>query len=138
MWFGPMVERTIYLARRGQWAGLLPYPAWWSWFGPDYVPLVLDHLSAGQVVHVGSGVFHARGEAPLDRGQLTAALRGSTAGRGPRRALRVLFSRWGKRASAITWLPAELLPVEDDSDQDVENPPLIPAVTIPVGLRTER
>ena len=94
MWFGPTVERTTYLARRGQWAGLLPYPAWWSWFGPDYVPSVLDHLPVEQVVHVGGGVFHARGEAPLDRDQLTAALRGSTAARGPRRALRALFSGW--------------------------------------------
>ena len=61
-WFGPTAERTTYLAARGQWAGLLPYPAWWSWFGPDYAPLVLDPLPAEQVVHVAGGVFHARGE----------------------------------------------------------------------------
>jgi hypothetical protein len=78
-WYGPTAERTTYLAARGQWAGLLPHPAWWSWFGPDYVPLVLDHLPADQVVHVDGSVFHARGEEPLDRDRLTAALRGPTA-----------------------------------------------------------
>jgi hypothetical protein len=78
-----------------------------------------------------------RGEEPLDRDQLTTALRGSTAAPKPRRTLRALFSRWEKRAPAITWLPTELLPVEDDSDLDVCNPPLIPASRFPVGLRTE-
>jgi hypothetical protein len=78
-WYGPTAERTTYLAARGPWAGLLPHPAWWCWFGPDYVALVLDHLPADQVVRVDGGLFHARGEEPLDRDQLIAALRGPTA-----------------------------------------------------------
>ena len=59
IWFGPTAERTTYLAR-GQWEGLLPYPPWWSWFGPDYMPLVLDHLPPDQVLRADGGVFHAR------------------------------------------------------------------------------
>lgn len=118
-WYGPTAERTTYLAARGQWAGLLPHPAWWSWFGPDYVPLVLDHLPADQVVHVDGSVFHARGEEPLDQDQLTAALRGPTAALRPRRRLRALFTRPDEQAPAITWLPPQLLPIEDDSDPHV-------------------
>ncbi len=105
---------------------------------PDYVPLVLDHLPADQVVHVDGSVFHARGEEPLDQDQLTAALRGPTAALRPRRRLRALFTRPDERAPVITWLPAQLLPIEDDSDPHLLNPPLIPATTIPVGLRTKR
>ena len=137
-WFGPAVERTTYLAARGRWAGLLPYPAWWSWFGPDYVPLVLDHLPAQQVVRADGGVFHARGEEPLDRDQLTAALGGPPAAPEPRRRLRDLFPRRTAREAAPTWLPAELLPIADDSDPRVYNPPLTPAATMPAGLRADR
>jgi hypothetical protein len=73
IWFGANVERTTYLAAHGGWAGLLPYPAWWTWFGPEYAPLVVDHLPAEQVQLLGDCLFHARGAAPLDRDQLTAA-----------------------------------------------------------------
>jgi len=48
--YGSSAERTVYL---GRWAGPLPHPEWWSWFGADYVPLVIDHLLAEQVVHAG-------------------------------------------------------------------------------------
>ena len=137
-WFGPTTERSTYLAAGGRWAGLLPYPAWWSWFGPDYAPLVLDHLPAEQVVHVDGGIFHPRGEEPLDRDQLTAALGSRSTGQGRRKALGDLWSRRVGRAPAPTWLPADLLPVEDDSDPREYIPPLVPAPTIPAGLRAHR
>ena len=136
--FGSTAERTTYLAGRGQWAGLPPYPVWWSWFGREYAPLVLDHLPAEQVVRMGSAVFHARGEEPLDRDELAAALGGSSAEAGPRRTIRSLFSRPAERAPAPTWLPAELLPVADHSDPRLYNPPLAPAATTPAGLRADR
>jgi hypothetical protein len=136
-WFGHAAERTTHLAARGRWAGLLPYPPWWSWFGPDYVPLVLDHLPAQQVLFAGGGVFHARGEEPLDQDQLTAALIGSSVPSGPRRILRDLFGRRDARASAPAWLPPELLPVVDESDPRVPNPPLTRATTMPAGLRED-
>jgi hypothetical protein len=137
-WFGPTAERTAYLAARGRWAGLLPYPAWWSWFGPDYVPLVLDHLPADQVLRADGGVFHARGEEPLDRDQLTTALDGSSAAPEPRPTLHDLLSRPDGREPARTWLPAELLTVADDSDPRVDNPPLTPAATMPEVFRADR
>lgn len=138
-WFGPTAERTTYLAARGRWAGLLHYPAWWFWFGPDYVPLVLDHLPPEQLLRAGGGVFHARSEEPLDRDQLTGALSGPPAAREPRRPLRgLLVGRREGRAPVPTWLPAELLPVADDSDASLYNPQLIPAATMPVGLRVDR
>jgi hypothetical protein len=118
-WFGPSAERTTYLAARGRWAGLLPYPAWWSWFGPDYMPLVIDHLPSAKVVRADGGVFHARGEEPLDRDQLTAALGGHLAAPQPRPTLRGPFSRRNGRAPAPSWLPPELLPVADNSDPRV-------------------
>jgi hypothetical protein len=137
-WFGATAERTTYLAARGRWAGLLPYPVWWSWFGPDYVSLVIDHLPAGQVEHVNGGVFHPRGDEPLDRDQLTAALGDSSGAPERRRTLRGLFSPAEPRTPAPTWLPRELLPIVDDSDPRSYNPPLTPAETIPAGLRAER
>lgn len=136
--FGLAAERTTYLAAGGRWSGLLPYPPWWSWFGRDYVPLVLDHLPAEQVLRVDDGVFHARHEEPLDRDQLTAALGSSSGAPEPRRTLRRRFSRPAAQEPARTWLPAELLPIADDSDPRVYNPPLTPAVTMPTGVRTER
>jgi hypothetical protein len=134
-WYGASAERTTYLAARGRWAGLPPYPVWWSWFGGDYLPLVLDHLPAEAVVRVGDGIFHARGNEPLDRDELTAALANSP-GAPPRTGLRNLFSRSASLARP-TWLPAELLPVKDNSDPRVYNPPLAPAATMPTDLRVD-
>jgi hypothetical protein len=135
-WYGASAERTTYLAARGRWAGLPPYPVWWSWFGGDYLPLVLDHLPAEAVVRVGEGIFHSRGNEPLDRDELTAALANSTGVSPPRRGLRSLFSRSASLARP-TWLPAELLPVKDNSDPRVYNPPLTPAATRPTALRVD-
>ena len=139
VWFGPNAERISYLAARGRWAGLPPSPVWWSWFGPDYVPLVTEHLPAEQVVHVDDGLFHARGEEPLDRDQLTAAFGRSAAAPEQPSRLRGLFSRSTRRpATPRTWLPAELLPVEDRSNPNLHNPPLTPATIMPAGLRGKR
>ena len=137
MTFGASAERTTYLAGGGQWAGLPPYPVWWSWFGREYTPLVLDHLPADQVVRVGAATFHARGEAPLDRTQLTRAFSGSPPERHRRGIVRHWFSRQAVAAPARTWLPAGLLPVVDDSDPRLHNPPLTPAATVPAGIRTD-
>ena len=77
-------EPQAYLARSGRWAGLHPYPTWWTWFGPEYAPLVRDHLPAERVEERGGRLFHWRSDAPADRDQLAAT-------------------------SATPWLPAELL-----------------------------
>lgn len=130
--YGPAAERVTYLAARGKWAGLPPYPVWWSWFSPEYTLLVRDHLPAHEVVHSGAGMFHGRGGEPLDRGQLTAAI-GHPA-EAPRRGLSSLFSRRPTPMSPPTWLPAQLLPVVDKSDPRLYNPPLTPATTMPDGL----
>jgi hypothetical protein len=104
-------ERTTYLAGGGRWAGLLPYPAWWTWFGPEYVPLVAGHLPADQVESVGHGLFHHGAEEPLDRDQL------------------------GRTGSP---LPEELLATVDAADAHYFNPPLTPAATMPSALRPPR
>jgi hypothetical protein len=138
IWFNASAERTTHLAARGRWAGLLPYPAWWTWFGPHYIPLVVDHLPADQVKAFSTGLFHARGADPLDRDQLTATPPTTAGGGEPRRGLLRLLSRQEKkppRGLARTWLPAELLATVDASDPHLYNPPLIPAMTMPPGLR---
>jgi hypothetical protein len=101
-------DRTTYPAGGGRWAGLPPYPAWWSWFGPEYVPFVVGHLPADQVESVGHSLFHSRGDEPLDRDQLRSA--GSP-------------------------LPEELLATVDAKDAHYFNPPLTPAATMPPALR---
>jgi hypothetical protein len=118
-------ERTTYLAQRGRWSGLPPYPVWWAWFSSDYATLVRDHLPTDQVEERGHALFHWRADAPVDRDQLFAAATFSS----DRRAR--LFRRG---TSASPWLPAELLPVEDRSDPRIFNPPLTPAVVRPASL----
>ena len=135
--YGPDTERRTHLGYRGRWAGLLPYPPWWAWFGPDYVPLVLDHLGPHEVVRVDGGVFHARSEEPLDRDQLTAALPDPPSAPAPRRLLRHLFPSATDRGPTRTWLPPDLLAVEDTSDPSMYVPPLMGATTMPAHLRAE-
>jgi hypothetical protein len=136
-WYEADTERTNYLAAGGHWAGPTPYPVWWSWFGPDYLPLVVDHLPAERVRRIGGGVFHAGGEAPLDRDQLTAAPGTPTPVPAARRSLRDVFARTAGRAPAAPWLPAELLPTVVEGDLPVFNPPLTAAVTMPAALGPE-
>jgi hypothetical protein len=138
--YGPSAERSTYLARGGQWSGLLPYPAWWTWFGPFYAPLVADHLGAGRTEVVGDGLFHSRGDEPLDRDQLVDQLSDAAESAGRRG-----MSGWLKRrpptnraALARTWLPDELMPVSDDTDPNVYIPPLKTARVIPPGLDGNR
>jgi hypothetical protein len=106
--YGGRTDRTTYLAGGGRWAGLPPYPAWWTWFGPEYVPFVVGHLPTDQVTRVGHGLFHSRGDEPLDRDQL-------------------------RRTGSP--LPQELLATLDAKDAHYFNPPLTPAATMPSALR---
>ena len=130
-------ERTTYLAARGRWTGLPPYPVWWTWFGPVYVPLVVEHLPPDQVEHVKGGLFHSRGSEPLDRDQLVAALAIRSGQSGARRGLFTRLSRRDVPSSndvARSWLPNDLLPIVDTSRPNVYNPPLEPARTVPPEL----
>ncbi|RIJ68752.1 hypothetical protein D1871_22550 [Nakamurella silvestris] len=121
-------ERATYVAPRGNWEGLPPYPVWWAWFGHEYTQLVREHLPADQVEVRGTGLFHWRSDAPADRDSLKAQLqphREEPRGR--------LFRRKQDRPSA-TWLPAELLATEDRSDPNLYNPLLIRAQVRPASL----
>jgi hypothetical protein len=64
-------ERTAHLAWKNFWQGLPPYPVWWTWFGPDYVNVVIEHLPRDQVESFGSGLFHCHSDVPADRNALT-------------------------------------------------------------------
>ena len=72
VWHDGDDEPTAYLAARGVWAGLPPYPVWWSWFGPDYLPLVEEHLPTDQVERVAGSLFHRAAEDPVDRDTIGA------------------------------------------------------------------
>jgi hypothetical protein len=137
VWHGGAAERTTYLAARGKWAGLPPYPVWWSWFGPTYVPFVAEHLPPDQVQAINDGLFHSRGPEPQDRGQLVAALGGTPSQTDVRRGLRGRLSRRNAASppdAGRTWLPEELQPAIDNSDPSLYNPPLEPALTMPAEL----
>ncbi|MGI8331339.1 hypothetical protein ACRYCC_15350 [Actinomadura scrupuli] len=137
VWYGGKAERTTYLAARGRWGGLPPYPVWWTWFGPAYAPLVAEHLPPDQVEHLKGGLFHSRGREPLDRDQLVAALASPTGESGARRGLLARLSRRDAPSSddiARTWLPGDLQASVDTSDPNLYNPPLEPARTVPPEL----
>ena len=137
MWYGAEAETTTYLAARGTWAGLLPYPPWWAWFGPQYAPLVIGHLPEEQLHSVGDGLFHSRSEEPQDRDELLAAISVSTAADGHPRRLRRLVSRRASKpvaAAKAAWLPPDLLPTVKDTASRIANPPLVPAQTRPAEL----
>lgn len=130
-------ERTTYLAGRGEWAGLLPYPAWWTWFGPEYAPLVTGHLPAAQCSAAGGGLFHAKADEPADRDQLLGQ-RGPAQDSAPQRGLQRFRRRHRPSGDepGEPWLPRELLATIDASDPRVYNPPLLPAPVMPPGLRS--
>jgi len=124
-------EHAPYLTTGGGWAGLPPYPVWWTWFGPDYVPLVRDHLAAEQVATSGSGLFHWRSDMPADRDQLAGRRRGA----GGHGRLRKLLRKKASPEVAADWLPAELLAVQPSFDPKRESPPyLTPAQVRPSRL----
>ncbi len=137
-WFDSEVERTTYLAVRGGWSGLLPYPAWWTWFGSDYVPLVAEHLDVDSVELTEGGLFHTWGPAPLDRDQIEQLRGGTTPPGGKSRRSRWLRARQPKLSSSAPWLPADLIAAVDASDPRLYNPPLIPASRMPESLRSRR
>lgn len=121
-------ERATYLAPRGCWLGLPPYPVWWSWFGPDYAPLVRDHLPPDTTDSRGHALFHWRSDTPADREQLIAAL--PPANRRPRRW--PFQPRAGRPSTS--WLPTDLLPIEGDSEPQMYLPLLTPAPVRPASL----
>lgn len=132
---------TTYLAAGGRWAGLTPYPVWWSWFGPVYVPFVVEHLPPEQVEHIKGGLFHSRGPEPLDRDQLVAALASPTGESNARRGLLGRLSRRDAPSSqdiARTWLPSDLQPRMDRSDPSLVKSQLEPARLMPPELATPR
>jgi hypothetical protein len=99
-------ERTTYLAPRGRWYGLTPYPVWWSWFGNVYAPLVAPHLPAPAVVEDEGGILYEAAPTPASRDEL----------------------------SRVGWLPPELLARLDKTDPRLFNPPLSPATHLPIEL----
>lgn len=105
-------ERSIHLTRNGAWSGLPFYPPWWVWFGRDYAPLVREHLPEEQMQEHEGALFHWRSHEVVDRDQL---LEGNT--------------------PPASWLPDELLAVEDRSEPNVWNPPLTAARVMPATLR---
>lgn len=97
-------ERSAYLAPLGQWLGLPPYPVWWAWFGPAYAPIG-RYLPPNSLAMRGNSLFHRRADLPTDRDGLLPE----------------------------SWLPAELLAVEDRHEPYVVAP-LKPAKVIPPEL----
>jgi hypothetical protein len=120
--YGPAAERTTFVAPRGQWHGLPPYPVWWSWYSPVYAGLVAPHLPADSAESSANGLFHSWGDDPLDRDQLEQALSRA----------RTLF----RRRQPATWIPEELLARPELTDPRLHNPPVQPAAEIPAILRT--
>jgi hypothetical protein len=119
--YGSATEKTTFLAGLGQWAGLPPYPVWWSWYSPVYAGLVAPHLPADGAESSADGLFHSWGDDPLDRDQLGQAIS---------RAAPVL-----RRGQPATWMPEELLARPELTDPGLHNPPLRPAAEIPAILR---
>lgn len=54
------------------WRGLPTHPVWWSWYGPEYTPIVADLLAADAVMRSERGIFHACSEVPRTRYELEA------------------------------------------------------------------
>lgn len=134
--YGAETERTTYLAARGRWVGLPPYPVWWTWFGAPYVPFVVDHLPPDQVEEIKGGLFHSRGLEPLDRDQLVAELADPFGEPAARHGLLAHLTRRDVPSSqdkARTWLPSDLQPTVG-SDRDMYRPTLEPASTMPPEL----
>jgi hypothetical protein len=71
--------------------GLTPYPTWWSWFGPSYLPLVRERLdrppSGWRVTPTGRGTLLELADLPSGHKEL----------RGP-------VGRW----LGLGWMPSEL------------------------------
>lgn len=122
LYYGAAAEPTTFLAPRGQWKGLPPYPVWWSWYSPVYAGLVAPHLPADSAESSADGLFHSWGDDPLDRDQLEQAL---SRARTPFR----------HRQSA-TWMPEKLLARPELTDPRLHNPPVRLAAEIPAILRT--
>lgn len=69
-WDSEKAGRRQYL---GEWAGVAPYPQWWTWFTPLYSDLVSPYLT-GQLEQHPTGLFHAWSQQPFDRDALQLLL----------------------------------------------------------------
>jgi hypothetical protein len=129
--FGPGAEKTTYLAPRGQWLGLPPYPVWWAWFGTDYTEIVTPHIDVASTERIADCLFHEQSVEPSNRDQLLSA---SVPSSPQRSTMQRLLRRKLVVGEPKPWLPADLLPVVDYSDPRIYNPPAIPAVVRPPSL----
>lgn len=122
-------ESGAYLAPRGMWLGLPPYPVWWSYFGAEYTPLVRDHFAPAGVEVVREGaLFHSSSSEPLDRDQLLTKLGPSKGG------LRRIVP--GTSKTPPSWVPTELQAArEEQSVGNMRIPRLVVAPVRPVSLR---
>jgi len=144
---GRRIDTPIILGGSSTWVGLLPYPAWWAWFGRDYAPLVSGHLATERREAFDPGLLHAFPGEPQDREQLALILAGESQGEPSTRRRK---ERKANREDSDSlpwypgWLPAELLPTVDHVKLEKERqkypwatervPPLKPASVIPSGL----
>jgi hypothetical protein len=95
---GLELDRELFISPWQDWwmdwrglIGLTPYPTWWSWFGPSYLPLVQERLdrppSGWRVTPTGRGTLLELADLPSGRKEL----------RGP-------VGRW----LGLGWMPSEL------------------------------
>lgn len=113
--YGRDAERATFMAPRGAWKGLPPYPVWWSWFAADYAALVSENLSAGRLDPDAAGAMHSWSDLPADRDEIEVIRRSPDSAPTP-------------------WLPVELLPTIDRTDPLAYVPTLLAAKRIPPRL----
>lgn len=132
LWSGFDQEHAACLGTVFGWDGLPPYPVWWSWFGPDYAPLVRDHLDPATVTTFDNGLFHTRSVQPADRDQLISQLPDSIQSPGKRAPAR---PRPRGAIPRVPWLPTDLLAIPEKYDPHVISAGLKRAKYIPEPLR---
>lgn len=132
--FGPETEHAAYLSTTSGWYGLPPYPMWWAWFGPDYAPLVREHLPQDRLLAMGGSLLFTAAPEPLNRDEIAATLAVPDA---EGSFLTRLANRWGpaRRRTSPPWLPVGLFPIEDVPEPGCVKPYLASAPIIPEGLR---
>ena len=129
--FDSMAEYSPALwTRAGTWAGLPPYPVWMCWFGPEYAPLVAEHLDAARTEQVGEALLFTASDEPKNRDELAPTAPNVEA----KGLIGRLFRRREQPVWASAWLPDELLLTIDDSDARVWNKPPLEAKRRPSSL----
>ena len=130
LWYGAHAEHATYLAGRGVWQGLPPYPVWLSWFGREYAPPIRHHLT-GEATLDGGGFLHRQSTRPADRDALTASTTPpATNSPDEHRGWFGLRRRRAAVAGAQPWLPLEYLAVPVDRGPRAVTPPH-PAPVVP-------